>query len=537
MWQHRKLLYRHPSVRRPRLETLEDRCLLSRDSLVVQAAPSGPDKTTSVEYWTNVPDLSGSIATAAGSDLAITVAGEAYTTAGTQMALRALVDGQPAGPSDVVFTTGGDTGTHSFTFAKTGLDAGPHVVQVQWSVGAAGGTAFIGDRTLTLHALPVPLSGVPVWTEQGPRPIINDTTGAVESIAINPNPNPDKTSQIYVGSANGGVWRTNKADPSDPDATEWDPLTDQLPSLSMGDIAFSPLDPSWKTLFAGTGIFSSDHEGGPAIGVVRTTDGGATWKVFPLNPGGPEFRVKTILPTSIDLDAGPGIREIVLVGTVGGGGLYRSDDNGQSYTLLSGAKGLPTGDVSQLIVDPNNNQRFYAGVPNKGIFRGDYDPVTSQINWTPVNTGINPTSISTAGNIQIAAGNSSGSTVLFALLSGSSRCAFRSTNGGAMWTPLATPPENFGNDNTMGKRQHDRRGPHQRPGGLHRNLQQLRRRRRYLPLQPRCRELGRHRPRRCAGGHSAARGLPRPGVPGEKRPRRVDRRRGLLHPEPARLRP
>ena len=121
--------------------------------LVVQAAPSGPDKTTNVAAWTDVPDLGGSITTAAGSDLAITVAAEANTTAGKRMFLRALVDGQPTGPSDVDFADGGYTGTHSFTFAKTGLGAGPHAVQVQWLVDQ-GGTAFIGDRTLTLHASP-----------------------------------------------------------------------------------------------------------------------------------------------------------------------------------------------------------------------------------------------------------------------------------------------------------------------------------------------------------------------------------------------
>ena len=153
-WAGRRRLPRRPSVRRPRLEVLENRCLLSLDSLVVRAAPNGPlnTTTTSVAAWTDVPDLSGRITTAAGSDLEITVAGEAYTT-GKGMFLQALVDGQPTSPSDVLFAAGSFTGTHSFTFAKTGLGAGPHQVKVQWWADA-GGTAFIGDRTLTLDASP-----------------------------------------------------------------------------------------------------------------------------------------------------------------------------------------------------------------------------------------------------------------------------------------------------------------------------------------------------------------------------------------------
>ena len=106
-----------PRHTRPALETLEDRCLLSLDTLVVQAAQSGPDKTTDIADWTDVPDLGGSITTAAGSDLAITVDGEASTTAGKRMFLRALVDGQPTSPSDVDFADGGYTGTHSFTLS------------------------------------------------------------------------------------------------------------------------------------------------------------------------------------------------------------------------------------------------------------------------------------------------------------------------------------------------------------------------------------------------------------------------------------
>jgi hypothetical protein len=301
--------------------------------------------------------------------------------------------------------------------------------------------------------LSVDLIGVPDWVEQGPGPMQSAqvtvppgdfATGAVESIAINPN----DTSQIYVGTVNGGVWRTDNADPSNPDATVWTPLTDLQGSLAMGDIAFCPLDASGDTLFAGTGSFSSlSQSGGRPIGVLRTTDGGATWETFALNPGGSERQVKALVPTEIDLDPGAGVQEVVLAGTVGGGGLYRSDDNGETYSLLSGANGLPFGDISQLIVDPNNAQRFYACVPDQGVFRGDFDSGTGLIGWTTVNTGL--AGVGTAGNIQIAGRDSGGTTVLFALLSGPSQGAFRSTTDGDSWTALATPPTLFQRDVTV----------------------------------------------------------------------------------------
>jgi len=285
----------------------------------------------------------------------------------------------------------------------------------------------------------------PAWVEQGPRPMRSGqlnvppnhlATGAIESIAVNPwNP-----AQIYVGTVNGGVWRTDNADPANPDATVWTALTDQMGSLAMGDIAFSPLDPTGNTLFAGTGSYSSlSALGGPAIGTLRTTDGGASWTNFPLPST--QYKIKTILPTAIDLDAGPGVQELVLVGTIGGGGLYRSNNNGQSYTLLSGANGLPTGNIYQLVVDPNNSQRFYVGIANTGVYRGDFDAGTSVITWTACNTGLN--GISGSGNVQVAATNVGGTTAVYALLSGTNYGAYRSIDGGATWTTLTTPPTNF----------------------------------------------------------------------------------------------
>jgi M6 family metalloprotease-like protein len=92
----------------------------------------------------------GDIAAALDSKLEITFSAEAYASAGKRMFVRALVDGQAANPSDVVFAEEGFTGTCSFTFTKENVAVGAHSVQIQWLVDA-GGTAYVGDRTLTLN--------------------------------------------------------------------------------------------------------------------------------------------------------------------------------------------------------------------------------------------------------------------------------------------------------------------------------------------------------------------------------------------------
>jgi hypothetical protein len=69
---------------------------------------------------------------------------------------------------------------------------------------------------------------------------------------------------------------------------------------------------------------------GPAIGILRMTDCGATWQNFVVNPGS-EGRIETILPTGIDLDPGGRVQEMVLVATIDrGAGIWRSNDNGPS---------------------------------------------------------------------------------------------------------------------------------------------------------------------------------------------------------------
>ena len=81
--------------------------------------------------------------------------------------------------------------------------------------------------------------------------------------------------RIWVGSAGGGVWRTDDALAANP---TWTWLNGGLALNSVGSLVADPNDPTGNTLYLGTGEAnrcSSGCESG--VGIYKTTDGGNNW--------------------------------------------------------------------------------------------------------------------------------------------------------------------------------------------------------------------------------------------------------------------
>jgi hypothetical protein len=282
----------------------------------------------------------------------------------------------------------------------------------------------------------------PPWVEQGPGPILdggdeglpgNPVAGAINAIVADPS-NADV---VFVGTVNGGVWKTENATAASP---AWTPLTDhQLPALSINSLAMSPVNPG--TLFAGTGSTSS-HQGvgTPGFGVARSTDGGDTWTVLAT----PDFagkQINSIVPTQLS-DG-----NVVLAATLyDGGGVYRSINNGASFEdRISGKpmSGLPDAGVSQLIADPSNAKRFYAGVPQNsggGADAGVYRSDDGGMHWTRVITGLN--GLDTSLRILLSVHNDANNNVVYADIIGTDgklSGVFRSMTQGVPWASLGVP--------------------------------------------------------------------------------------------------
>ena len=284
-----------------------------------------------------------------------------------------------------------------------------------------------------------------LWVPEGPGPNRNgqvenikdgEVTGAIKAVA----PHPLNSAIIYVGTVNGGVWRTNNGSSNSP---KWRHLSDEQRSLSIGALEFDPTDPSHQTLVAGTGRFSSFGDGGELIGLLRTTNGGQKWNVISgndqlrgLNISGVAPRGKIILVSVNDADDKDNV------------GLWRTDNDGKSWKKISGTEGtgLPAGASAGLAGDPANRARFFTNGGAAGLYRSDnYGASWSNIGDSQLNS-----LVSRADNIKISVG-SHRSLFIAIDVAGKLGGIFHSTDGGDSWSPMDLPGIDEGGINPGGQ--------------------------------------------------------------------------------------
>ncbi len=184
----------------------------------------------------------------------------------------------------------------------------------------------------------------PAWSLVGP----DNIGGRINDIAINPyNPNT-----IFIGAANGGVWKTLDAGAS------WIPLTEQLQSVSMGSLAIDPNDTN--IVYAGTGELPGTVDSYAGYGLLRSVDGGKSWSDVGPSTVAAYSRV-IVNPKHSNL--------VYAAAGRSGGGVLRSSDGGNSWNWLAG--GLPQNQsVSDLALSMNGDVAvLYAGVVGNGVYQ------------------------------------------------------------------------------------------------------------------------------------------------------------------------
>ena len=372
--------------------------------------------------------------------------------------LQSLNPGAASVPASVTIPAG----LTSVSFAITPVDNGVtgHPAGQQTAVILATAAGFIsGNDTLIVQDDTdgtIAYNGGPAFVPEGPAHTTNGQTenipdpstgsvnpvaGAIQTVLADPsNPNV-----LYVGAVNGGIWKTTNAFAAG--GPTWTPLTDNMPSLSIGDLQFDPTDPTHQTLIAGIGRFSNyGSAGGLLEGLMRTTNGGQTWSL--IDPG--LVTGQNPQPGYFDGENIGSVAErgqTILAGANGSnGGLFVSTDGGATFTEISGGlnTGLPAGPVSDLVGDPNDPNRFYIGVLGQGIFTS----VNQGQTWSNITpSSLTVSSDTTFSNLQISVSAAAGSAVFFGYVSPSANGGqlsnvYRSDDFGVSWQAMDLPQTN-----------------------------------------------------------------------------------------------
>ncbi|MCE9558861.1 MAG: hypothetical protein K8R88_07895 [Armatimonadetes bacterium] len=237
---------------------------------------------------------------------------------------------------------------------------------------------------------------VPYQTYYGVRP----TTGRVGAVAYDPS----NTETLYLGGANGGVWKSTN------NGSTWIPLTDDWDVMQVSALAVDPQSPN--TIYAGTGDFHGG--GGFANGIMKSMDGGQSWARYGQN----EFGASAVSQILIDPDNTQVITVTTGNGPSGTGKVWRSTDGGASWLVAINVNS----DWSDATIGGPVGARVYYAVGNGNQV---WTSRNQGLTWTRLNAGV-------SGVLGVAASPTNGNTVY--LLATGNNAVLKSADGGLNWS-------------------------------------------------------------------------------------------------------
>ena len=231
--------------------------------------------------------------------------------------------------------------------------------------------------------------------------------GRVNVVYVDPN----NSNTIYVGTPAGGIWKSTNA------GTNWTPLSDELPQIGVSGIVTDPANSN--TIYIATG----DKDAGDtySIGVLKSTDGGATWNTTGLSFANTSTR-------AADIFIHPTNSNTLWVAT--SVGVYKTTNAGVSWTNVL------SGNIKDIKLKPGDPNTVYA-VTSSAFYKSTDGGTT----FSAVTSGLPASSGRLA--IDVTPANSSYVYVLSATTGNGFQGLYRSTNSGASFTKTAASTDIF----------------------------------------------------------------------------------------------
>ncbi len=302
----------------------------------------------------------------------------------------------------------------------------------------SGGYARAVQQTLAMLPLQA-AAGLPLWQNIGPAPMQNsrmgqqpiDVSGRVRAVVIDPR----NSNVIYLGAAMGGVWKSTNGGDS------WVALTDKEPSLAIGSLALDPQNPD--IIYAGTGEPTLGLDNYYGAGILKSTDGGQSWRLLGENVfGGAGVSKIVIDPTNSNVLYAALARTGVAGATSPPRGVFKSTDGGQSWQALISCSDCDG--VSDLLLNAQTPTTLYAGFYDFGIVRS----TDGGQNWQLLGNGLPDPQQFFVQRTLLSMSNSNPN-IIFASLhvvvtdQYDGAVLFKTTDGGQSWTQIPTDNFNF----------------------------------------------------------------------------------------------
>ncbi len=243
---------------------------------------------------------------------------------------------------------------------------------------------------------------------------------------------PDNSRVLYVGTAGGGVWKSQNG------GVTFQPIFEDY-CQSIGAVALNPANPD-QEIWVGTGEIWTRNSVSVGDGLYRSKDGGANWEQLGFEKS---ERISSIV-------FNPENPQEVYVGVLGAlwsdskeRGVYKTTDGGASWEKILFTDA--TTGCSDLVMDPNNPEVLYASMwafrrtgwsfESGGAQSALYKSTDGGQNWKKIHQGFPEGKL---GRIALALAPSNPN-ILYAVLEtedSQRNGLWRSDNAGANWEHL-----------------------------------------------------------------------------------------------------